>query len=176
MGEGRWLASIEAWGPGLDAYDADVLSELAPTLSALGADGAAVGAGGRAGGPSASLGVPALPDEPLEKVVGRAIEWFTRGCAELGLQHDGIAWVEVEAERHWELELERESEGYLGVSEIARMLGVSRQRVSELRARPDFPDPVAELAAGPVWKETHLLRFIEEWPRKPGRPRKLESA
>jgi hypothetical protein len=58
------------------------------------------------------------------------------------------------------------------VTEIATLLGVSRQRVSELRNRPDFPSPIAELAAGPVWTRTSLNQFIESWPRRPGRPRK----
>lgn len=59
-----------------------------------------------------------------------------------------------------------------GVSEIAELLGVSRQRVAELRRRPDFPGPVAQLKAGPVWRAGDLSRFADEWQRKPGRPRK----
>lgn len=46
-----------------------------------------------------------------------------------------------------------------GVTEVAQTLGVSRQRVATLRQRPDFPDPVAEIAQGPVWD----LDGIEEW-------------
>ncbi len=38
----------------------------------------------------------------------------------------------------------------LGVSEIAALLQVSRQRVDQLRARPDFPTPAAHLKAGLV--------------------------
>jgi predicted DNA-binding transcriptional regulator AlpA len=39
------------------------------------------------------------------------------------------------------------------------MLGVSRQRVQQLAARSDFPQPVAELAQGKVW----VLADIEAW-------------
>lgn len=57
------------------------------------------------------------------------------------------------------------------VSEIAEMLGVTSQRVSALRHRPDFPAPVAELRSGPIWRLADIQRFVEMWPRKPGRPR-----
>lgn len=46
-----------------------------------------------------------------------------------------------------------------GVSEVAELLGVSRQRVSKLRERPDFPDPLGELAQGPIWD----LEAIKRW-------------
>lgn len=64
----------------------------------------------------------------------------------------------------------------MGVAEAARHLGVSRQRVSNLRKRhPGFPDPVALLSTGPVW----LAQDIEAFaliPRKVGRPRKEKNA
>jgi hypothetical protein len=54
-----------------------------------------------------------------------------------------------------------------------RRLGVSKQRVYEIREKPEFPLPVARLASGPVWARSMLTRFISEWPRKrTGRPRK----
>lgn len=59
----------------------------------------------------------------------------------------------------------------LGVSELAQLLGVSRQRVSELARRSHFPKPFAELAAGPIWLEPTIRRFVSEWERRPGRPR-----
>jgi hypothetical protein len=58
-----------------------------------------------------------------------------------------------------------------GVTEVADMLGISRQRLHALRARDDFPSPVAMLAAGPVWRKGDLTTFAEGWQRKPGRPR-----
>lgn len=60
----------------------------------------------------------------------------------------------------------------MGVTEIARLLGVSKQWVAELRRRRDFLKPIAELAAGPVWTRTSMNRFVEAWPRQPGRSRK----
>ena len=63
----------------------------------------------------------------------------------------------------------------IGLSEIAGILGVSKQRVGQLRAREDFPVPVAELAAGPVWQREMLDRFIRDWPRRSGRPAKASA-
>jgi predicted DNA-binding transcriptional regulator AlpA len=48
----------------------------------------------------------------------------------------------------------------VGLSEVAQMLGVSRQRVYQLAtAYDDFPSPEAELAAGRVWRRA----AIEAW-------------
>lgn len=48
----------------------------------------------------------------------------------------------------------------LGLSEAAEIFGVSRQVISNWRARyHDFPKPVAELKSGPVWH----LEDIEKW-------------
>ncbi|MGH9013084.1 MAG: hypothetical protein ACRDZ1_03975 [Acidimicrobiia bacterium] len=63
----------------------------------------------------------------------------------------------------------------VGVSEIAELLGVTRQRASALAQTREFPSPVATLASGPVWTRPSLNRFVEEWPRKDGRPRKLSE-
>jgi hypothetical protein len=40
----------------------------------------------------------------------------------------------------------------MGASEIARLLGVSRQRVQQLAQRPDIPEPVVVLDMGKVWR------------------------
>lgn len=62
-----------------------------------------------------------------------------------------------------------------GVSEVARLLGVSRQRASKLQGHRDFPAPVARLTTGPVWRMADLTRFAAEWERRPGRPAKAAS-
>ncbi len=53
----------------------------------------------------------------------------------------------------------------VGVTEIAEMFGVSRKRASRLQSRSDFPLPVANLAAGPVWRKGDLSGFAEAWKR-----------
>ena len=52
-----------------------------------------------------------------------------------------------------------------GTAEIAVMLGVSRQRVQQLTARGDFPEPYDVLLGGRVW----LRSDVEAWARAHGR-------
>ena len=60
-----------------------------------------------------------------------------------------------------------------GLTEVADVLGVSTQRIATLRQRNDFPDPVGEIAQGPIWD----LDVVEGWNNsglrqtKAGRPR-----
>lgn len=60
----------------------------------------------------------------------------------------------------------------LGVAEVAELLEVSKQRVSELRAAGRLPEPLNALRAGPVWPRPAVERFLEHWTRRPGRPPK----
>ena len=53
----------------------------------------------------------------------------------------------------------------MGTTEIAKLLGVSRQRVGQLAQSESFPEPVARLAAGPIWESAD----IERWAREAGR-------
>lgn len=54
----------------------------------------------------------------------------------------------------------------LAIKEAADLLGVSRQRVSQLiDAYPDFPAPVATLSAGRIWARAD----VEEWAHRHGR-------
>lgn len=46
-----------------------------------------------------------------------------------------------------------------GVTEIASELNISRQRLLKLREREDFPEPIQELAQGPVWD----LDVVRSW-------------
>jgi prophage regulatory protein len=48
----------------------------------------------------------------------------------------------------------------MGAREIENRLGVSRQRVQQLVARPDFPAPYDELAMGKVWLREDVERWI----------------
>lgn len=58
-----------------------------------------------------------------------------------------------------------------GVTEVAQELGLSRQRVSQLRESPGFPLPIGEISAGPIWD----LDVVSRWStsglrRSSGRP------
>lgn len=57
-----------------------------------------------------------------------------------------------------------------GLAEAAEILGVSKQRVTELRAQPAFPEPLAELKSGPVWTRDSIEEFAVTRRRQPGRP------
>ena len=50
----------------------------------------------------------------------------------------------------------------MGVTEVAKRLGVSRQRVHQLRQSPEFPEPAATLAAGPIWESDDVEKWIVE--------------
>ena len=53
----------------------------------------------------------------------------------------------------------------IGITAIARRLGVSRQRVHVLAGRDDFPAPQHELDTGRVWRADDVERWIAEHPR-----------
>lgn len=108
--------------------------------------------------------------------VALGYEIFTTSAEKSGLP----AWPVVRAEALTFEELDRDLETpnsleLVGVSEIAELLGVTRQRASALAKRADFPTPVAALASGPVWTRLSLNRFVHEWPRREGRPPKLRT-
>jgi hypothetical protein len=54
----------------------------------------------------------------------------------------------------------------VGLTEIAGMLGLSKQRVDQLVKIPGFPAPEAELAGGRIWSRER----VESWARAGLRP------
>jgi hypothetical protein len=173
----RYSVEIETWGPPPERQEA--LEALAEGLESLGAGGAATSVGGLAGGIGATFSVDVKAadrsDSAIE-AVRRAVEVFEAACERVGIAHGGIARADSMTDTYLDRYLEEEPERYAGVSEVAALIGVSRQRVSELRAKPGFPAPVAELSAGPIWKVSSLNRFLREWERRPGRPRRSSPA
>jgi hypothetical protein len=59
----------------------------------------------------------------------------------------------------------------MSAAEIADELGISRQRVHQLRSTTGFPAPLADLRGGAVWDAAAIRKFAQTWERKPGRPR-----
>lgn len=60
----------------------------------------------------------------------------------------------------------------VGLAEIAEMAGVSRQAVTNWTARHDsFPEPLARLAAGPVWQRADIAAWLEAQGLSGGKPR-----
>ena len=64
-----------------------------------------------------------------------------------------------------------EAEALAGLAEIAEICRVAKGTALRYSKRPDFPDPIGRIAAGPIWKradvEAWALRVL---PLKTGRP------
>jgi predicted DNA-binding transcriptional regulator AlpA len=111
-----------------------------------------------------------LEGDGLAGVVTAALAVFDEARAAVGLP----AWPYVELETKTEAALDEELAKppfpeVVGATEAARMLGVSRQRLYQLAEREDFPPPMVQLAAGPVWLTNSILAFERSWDRRPGR-------
>lgn len=57
----------------------------------------------------------------------------------------------------------------------ADILGVTRQRLHQLRDNPRFPDPLLEQPGAILWARAAIDRFAEIWERKPGRPPRADT-
>ena len=64
-----------------------------------------------------------------------------------------------------------EVETLLGNAELGKLLGVSRQRVSQLVTKDDFPAPRAVLIMGSVW----TLNDVIAWADRSGRTLNLAA-
>lgn len=53
----------------------------------------------------------------------------------------------------------------VGAAELTRMLGLSKARVYQLVAEPDFPEPAVSLVMGHVWE----LTAVQAWAEQKGR-------
>lgn len=65
----------------------------------------------------------------------------------------------------------------VGLSEVASIIGVSRQRAAQLAVdHDDFPEPIGQLAAGRVWDRAAVEAWNDAHPdRRPGRPRQVKD-
>ncbi len=171
MTEMGWTVSFEAKGEAPTRLD-DALEEFLDLLVDRGGAVSSSILGDRYG---ATFSI----DEPLENAavaVAVGYDVFIMLAAKAGLP----TWPVVRAdaltfeEQDRELELPNFPE-LVGVSEIADILGVTRQRASALAKTAGFPTAIATLASGPVWTRPSLNRFVDDWPRKDGRPPKLAT-
>lgn len=112
--------------------------------------------------------------------VGKAVDVAVGNCHEAvtkaGLPTWPIATVLAQTPEALDIELSTPLyPSIVGVTELAEMLGVSKQRASELARSQSFPAPLTELASGPIWIQSNVRHFCETWERKPGRPRKKQT-
>lgn len=87
---------------------------------------------------------------------------------------DGICRVEVEILDVRDSASASEPELF-GIAELASLLRVSKQRASELAKTREFPRPDSYLKSGPVWRRSTIMRYVDGWSRRPGRPRKTSA-
>lgn len=50
---------------------------------------------------------------------------------------------------------------YLGLAEFAQVLGISRQALSNRRARGQLPIPTVELKMSPIWTKAQLKLWVK---------------
>jgi chromosome partitioning protein len=61
----------------------------------------------------------------------------------------------------------------LGLAEVAELLGVTKRTATRYARRPDFPEPIARLRAGPIWLKKDVVAWARSGPpSRPGRPLK----
>ena len=124
---------------------------------------------------SVRLSVEAL--DPLD-ALERGKDVFCKAAANAGLPDWPI--VRLETMTHDEQDDELATPvlpELLGTGEVAAVLGVSRQRLAEIRrAKPDFPPPLVDLSATPVWARAAVTSWSDSWDRRPGRPKRSEAS
>ncbi|BBX73674.1 hypothetical protein H7H78_10245 [Mycobacterium shinjukuense] len=125
-------------------------------------------------------------DATVSRVPGRGIDVTVYAQGHLSMfdalhKMDGEIMQVVHAGTPIALEIVREAEHRLraeafttpelmSAAEIADELGISRQRVHQLRSTAGFPAPLADLRGGAVWDAAAVRKFGQTWERKPGRP------
>src|SRR6266540_4629039 len=159
----EWVASLEA----------DLPTEFSEELADQVVEGLS-GYSPTVGGRGSRIGVTMSVDASTDR------QAFERAHTELRRVLDARSKI-IDARVQTVDELERELEApavpaLAGISEVAEILGVSRQRASELAGSGGLPRPVADLAAGPVWLRATVVGFNERWDRRPGRPRTAARA
>jgi predicted DNA-binding transcriptional regulator AlpA len=105
----------------------------------------------------------------------------TRAAHRCGLRDWTVTGAEVITESELQERLAKpQLPALVGVKEVMAIVKLSRQRVDMLRRTPGFPQPLATLAAGPVWDQGVIEHWVSQrdprpgWP--PGRSRNPESA
>ena len=172
----EWTVGIEGRAPSGRVYEEErdgvalleALADLDPGC------GAATYVDRERGVVGATLAVEA---DSAEAALALAVSTF-RAASEKAMGGDVVV-VSVEAKTAEEADRElAEAPKHLdlvGTKEIAEMLGVTKQRVSDLSRSEKFPSPVAHPAVGRIWTRSSIGHFLEEWDRRPGRPSKAES-
>jgi hypothetical protein len=158
----EWSVYCEARGAAKSRLPLDQLMDL------LVEDGAAVSGG--CGQWSATVTVDALDALGAAGAGARLVE---KAAARAGMPD--WPFVKVEVIDHDVLAEELAVPNFpdlVGAAEAAQLLGVTKSRFHMIRQKSDFPAPMVELAAGPLWLRATIDAYNEQWTRTPGRPKK----
>jgi hypothetical protein len=63
----------------------------------------------------------------------------------------------------------------MGFAEVADFLGIQKSWATNITHRPEFPKPIASLAATRVWNAQDIWEYKWKIRKPPGRPRKAAS-
>lgn len=169
-----WSVLVETKAPeveeGAVPVDVDqVIGDLVEVLIERGAAG-----GGDARGWDVRLSIETADEVwAASAAAGAGLQMVLEAADKVGLPLWPIVRLEADAEAELDRQLaEPNFPAVAGTSEVTELLGVSRQRLHELRTSGRFPEPMVELAAGPIWLRSTIESFLEQWERKPGRPAK----
>ena len=61
----------------------------------------------------------------------------------------------------------------VGLAEVAELLGTRRQQAVRWTQQADFPEPVARLRMGPIWRRADVTRWAKQ--REPNGRRKRSA-
>ncbi len=111
-----------------------------------------------------------VANERHDGALGEGTEIVQKALVEVDLPDWPVVWAEAVRQDRLEAELEElPTPEVLGVAEVAKLLGVSRQRLAVIRRdHPSFPKPFAELAATPLWYREAVEEWRMTWARRPG--------
>jgi hypothetical protein len=156
----QWSVRVELAGPAR-GLDPDVVSDVLESLE----DNAAVASLG-----VRSLGVRLSVDEQEALAAqSKALKLVRAAVSRVGLSEWPLVGIGAATMEELAEELARPNYVALaGVSELAKILGVSKQRASELAKSRTFPKPLMVLASGPVWAVPAVDAFSKTWNRRPG--------
>lgn len=149
--------------PGLDNF-LDLLAEYSAAV-----------AGGQAGW-AATISVDS--DDPRD-ALDRAHSVVLGYAEKAGLPHWPLVHVEILTDDEADRELATPTlPDLVSGPEIVDLLGISRQRLHQLRDNPRFPEPLIDRPGATMWARAAIDNFAAAWERRPGRPRrrKLDPA
>jgi hypothetical protein len=99
-----------------------------------------------------------LPSPDCEVALSAAKMALDDAFASLGAAPPTVIKCELIEEEHAKAE-DSITPDYLGVAEVAKLLGVTKQRIVQLSRTKGFPACDFKLAATPVWRSTPVLDF-----------------